>query len=55
VWAVGEMGGILHWNGTAWSQSASGADNPPDILFGVWGSGAGDVWTVGGFGTILHH
>jgi hypothetical protein len=23
-------------------------------LNGVWGSGAGDVWTVGRFGTILH-
>ncbi len=50
VWAVG-FSGILHWDGSAWSQAASGTS----LTFqSVWGSGAGDVWAVGRSGAILH-
>ena len=52
VWAVGELGTILHWNGAGWSSVSSETMNS---LYGVWGSTAGDVWTVGGSGTVLHH
>jgi hypothetical protein len=27
VWAVGDSGTILHWNGTSWSAQASGTTN----------------------------
>src|SRR5438445_3430450 len=51
VWAVGEGGTILHWDGTAWSASASGTGN---LLYSVWGSASNDVWGVDDRGTILH-
>ena len=55
VWAVGENGTILHWDGTAWSASASGTTS---ALWGVWGSGPSDVYAVGdtttGEATVLH-
>src|SRR5438552_18810283 len=51
VWAVGEGGTILHWDGRAWSASASGTGNG---LYRVWGSASNDVWTVGAGGTIVH-
>lgn len=50
VWAVGQ-GGIVHWNGAAWSSTASGTT---DKLNSVWGSAANDVWAVSGGGRILH-
>jgi hypothetical protein len=50
VWAVDAGGGILHWNGGAWSASNGGATT----LSGIWGSGPNDVWAVGG-SSLLHH
>jgi len=45
VWAVGEQGLILHWDGSAWSPSTSPtAAN----LYGVWAAAVDDVWAVGG-------
>ena len=44
VWAVGDSGTILHWDGSAWTSASSGTTF---ALFGVWGSGANDVWAVG--------
>jgi hypothetical protein len=51
VWAVGDSGTILHWNGSAWSSATSGTAN---TLTGVWGS-ASNAWAVGRSGTILQH
>lgn len=53
VFAVGEAGTILHYDGESWStQSSPTSDN----LYAVWGSGANDVFAVGGLvGTILHY
>ena len=48
VWAVGS-GGIVHWDGSAWTAVLSGIGPS-----GIWGSGASDVWAVGGSGIILH-
>jgi Bacterial Ig-like domain (group 2) len=55
VWAVGDNGTILHYNGTTWSNVSSGVTQP---RYGVWGTSASDVWAVGGvvgIGTILHY
>ena len=55
VWAVGYAGSagqIWHNDGTGWKMS-----DPPvgtGVLYGVWASGANDVWAVGTFGTTLH-
>jgi hypothetical protein len=52
VWAVGDGGTILHWDGNAWSSKfASGTSN---ALFSVWGNSSNDVWSVGAGGTIIH-
>jgi hypothetical protein len=52
VFAVGGAGTILHYNGSAWSEMASGTTN---YLVGVWGSSATDVFAVGYLGTIVHY
>ena len=52
VWAVGQGGSIIHWDGGAWS-----AVNSPSTseLYGVWGSGPNDVWAVGENHVVLHY
>ncbi len=50
VWAVGEAGAIVHWDGTRWAPFASGTTQR---LNSVWGSGPTNVWAVGEMGTIL--
>jgi hypothetical protein len=46
VWAVGDAGAIVHFDGAAWSPlvvpAAAGAH-----LSAIWGSGPDDVWAVG--------
>ena len=51
VFAVGDIGTILHYDGNTWSGQASGSTN---WLYGVWGSSATDVLAVGEGETILH-
>ncbi|QRK11393.1 hypothetical protein JQX13_15750 [Archangium violaceum] len=54
VWAVGESGFIVHWDGEQWAQETR---VPADFTFtlnDVWGSSAQDVWAVGAAGVILH-
>ena len=46
AWAVGDgIFRILHWDGSAWSGSSSGAMNGVNA---VWGAGPKDVWAGGG-------
>ena len=52
VFAVGQNGTILHYNGTGWTTQLAGT---PNALLADWGSAAGDVFAVGEFGTILHY
>src|SRR5262249_48297164 len=51
VWAVGNYGAIVHWNGSAWS---SGRTPTASSLGPMWGSGPSDVWAVGSSGAIVH-
>ena len=51
LWAVGDGGQILHFDGTTWSLQPSGVTRN---LQSVWGSSASDIWAVGDQGTILH-
>ena len=50
VWAVGQHGTILHFDGERWRWRDSGTD---ELLHGVWGTGAGAVVVVGHGGTVL--
>jgi len=53
IYAVGEKGIILHFNGTGWSVMP----NIPTIqtLNALWIAGANDIFAVGDFGAILHY
>jgi len=50
VYAVGDGGTILHYDGNSWSTMTSGTTV---VLNGVWGTSSGDVHVVGVYGTIL--
>jgi inositol transport system substrate-binding protein len=52
VFAVGQAGTILHYDGQAWSPMSSGT---PYNLWAVCGSSADDIFAVGERGTILHY
>ena len=54
VFAVGNKGTILHYDGKAWALKDSGVT---DNLYAVWGTSASDVFAVGGdiHGVILHY
>ncbi len=52
IWAVGDSSSILHWDGTAWTQS------PVDksisaLLRSVWAISSSSAWAVGNGGVIL--
>jgi len=51
VFAVGEGGNIVHWNGTEWDSMTSGTE---EDLYAVWGSSTTDVFAVGTLGTVIH-
>jgi hypothetical protein len=44
IWAVGEAGAMLHWDGLVWASVNS---NTVANLNDVWGTGPDDVWAVG--------
>ncbi len=52
VFAVGEDGTILHYDGSTWSSMISGTSSD---LLNVWGSSSSHVFAVGEDGTILHY
>jgi trimeric autotransporter adhesin len=44
VWAVGDDGWVLRWDGVRWTAVETRISMS---LYGVWGSAADDVWVVG--------
>jgi photosystem II stability/assembly factor-like uncharacterized protein len=52
VFAVGDNGNIIHYDGNVWSTMNTGTIIN---LTGVWGSSPSDVFAVGLSGTILHY
>jgi hypothetical protein len=51
IWAAGEGGTLLHWNGTNWSAVASGTQSALRVIAGT---SAKSVWAAGLDGTLLH-
>jgi hypothetical protein len=51
VWAVGDHGIVLRYDGHRWSQIPTGFSYS---LTSVWGSGPNDVWIGGEQGLLLH-
>jgi hypothetical protein len=52
IFAVGNFGTILHYNGYSWSKMSNITD---ESLNGIWGSGPNNVFAVGYGGIILHY
>lgn len=50
VWAAGDSGTLIHFDGTTWSGRV---DLVEVSLHALWGSGPRDVWAAGGAGTLL--
>jgi hypothetical protein len=49
---TGDTGGVLHrYQAGAWQSFPSPTT---EIMFGMWGSSATDIWAVGWAGTIMH-
>ncbi len=53
VYAVGDVGAIVHYNGTGWTAMSSGLTEVS--LKGVWGSGTTNVYAVGDSGAIVRY
>lgn len=53
IFAVGDSGVILRYDGKSWTGGAQSAANGR-TLRGVWGSSASNVWAVGDGGLILN-
>ncbi|WP_207689828.1 hypothetical protein [Desulfonema limicola] len=52
VFVVGDIGTIMHYDGSTWQRMESGTDR---ILYKVWGTSPTDVFAVGSDGVILHY
>jgi hypothetical protein len=52
VFAVGDGGTILHYDGSAWSPMTSGTGSDLRCL---WGTSSTDVYAAGAKGTVLHY
>ena len=50
VYAVGESGSIVQWNGHVWTPQYSGTVRH---LRGIWGADPKHIWAVGDSGTVL--
>lgn len=44
IWATGDFGTLLHFDGTSWRARASGTD---EGIKSVWGTATNNVWIVG--------
>ncbi len=50
VWSISAGGSVLRWDGSAWSEHASGLS----ALATIWGSGPTDLWLLATNGTVYH-
>jgi hypothetical protein len=52
IFAVGNSGTIIRYDGTSWSPVTSGTTAD---LYGIWGSDGANIFAVGKSGAILHY
>jgi hypothetical protein len=57
VWAVGEEGTIIHWDGTYWADETplNDEDKPYPTFWAVWAASPVSVFAVGNNGVALHY
>ncbi len=53
VWAVGERGTVLHYNGNSWAPETVGVLSTYD-LFSIWGSSDTNIWIGGERGRLAY-
>ena len=53
VYAVGEAGVVIRYDGTQWTQQPG--ISPRQSLNAIWGSSPTDIFAVGDFGMVLHY
>lgn len=54
IWAVGEAGTVMRYNGTAWVTLPSQDVGSDADFAGIWGSSRNDIWIVGQKGALSH-
>lgn len=54
VFAAGDSGTLLHFDGANWNQVSLPLPENPAPLVGLYGTSATDVWVAGHNGTLLH-
>ena len=52
VFACGDSGTVLHFDGNQWSSLSTGVGQ---VLYGIWGHSPSNVFIAGNAGTILHY
>ncbi len=52
VFACGDTGTFLHFDGSQWSSLSTGVGN---VLYGIWGHSPTDIFVVGNAGTMVHY
>ena len=52
VFAVGDSGTVLHYNGIAWNTMTSSVTT---VLYGIWGSSFDNVFAIGASGKIIQY
>jgi hypothetical protein len=51
LWAAGEQGTVLHFDGAEWHTQTTGTVSTLNAIFGI---SPNDIWAVGEHGTVLH-
>lgn len=51
IWAVGDGGTILHYNGSVWTGVNSGTVS---VIEAIWGAASNDIWAVSDSAEVLH-
>ena len=55
AFAVGQVGVIIHWNGSAWTEDPQSSKATTPQLNAVAFGANGEGWAVGVNGTIIHY
>lgn len=55
IWAVGDGGTILHYDGATWSAPVPIGAATKNDLYTIYGTSAKDIWAAGANGTLIHY
>lgn len=54
IFAAGDQGTLLHFDGSIWSNASPPVDGKLHTLVGIFGTSATDLWVAGHGSTLLH-